>query len=238
MSADHAEARPIARPQNLVMPPCENPIGVPAPNSLSRNRLVRLGLTGGIASGKTTVLEMLRAHGAYTIDTDEIAHAILSKGTEVWKNIVATFGNEILNPDDSINRARLGDIVFADASRRQTLNELMHPAIRRVWLGQVDLLRQRHYSGLVAVAVPLLYETNAQSEFDWVVVVACSEATQVARLKSRGLTEEQICQRLAAQMTMQEKMNRADIVIWNDVPLAVLAQQTRVVWERVSAEAQ
>lgn len=213
----------------------ENALGFTASPPVPSRLFVRLGLTGGIASGKTTVLDMLRARGALTIDTDEIAHAILAKGGDVWKNIVETFGRDILNADETINRAKLGDIVFADEQRRRLLNELTHPAIRRAWLGQIESLRERNFAGVVAVAVPLLFETDAQSEFDVTVVVACSEATQIARLKTRGLTEEQSRQRIAAQLPMQEKMTRADIVIWNDVPLGVLSQQVRVVWEKINA---
>lgn len=213
----------------------DNALGSTAFPAVTSRRFIRLGLTGGIASGKTTVLDMLRSRGAFTIDTDEIAHAILAKGSEVWRNIVETFGSAILNDDETINRAKLGEIVFADAALRQRLNALTHPAIRRAWLGQIESLRERNFAGVVAVAVPLLFETNAQSEFDVTVVIACSEATQIARLKTRGLTEEQARQRIAAQMPMQEKMTRADIVIWNDAPLGVLSQQVRAVWEKISA---
>ncbi|GEM_PF-161584 len=230
-----APVRINLRPQLLIMVTSDNALGTAASVVEAPRRFVRLGLTGGIASGKTTVLDMLRARGAFAIDTDEIAHAILAKGSDVWKSIVEKFGRDILNPDETINRSRLGDIVFADAARRQALNDLTHPAIRRAWLGQIDSLRERNFTGVVAVAVPLLFETNAQSEFDVTVVVACSEATQVARLKARGLTEEQARQRIAAQMPMQEKMARADLVIWNDAPLAVLSQQVRAVWEKISA---
>jgi dephospho-CoA kinase len=235
-SSEHRARSDQRSPANfLIMVTPDNVSGTTTSVAATSRQFIRLGLTGGIASGKTTVLDMLRSRGAFTIDTDEIAHAILAKGSDVWKSVVEMFGRDILNPDETINRARLGEIVFADAARRQTLNELTHPAIRREWLGQIESLRGRGFAGVVAVAVPLLFETNAQSEFDVTVAVACSEATQMARLKVRGLSEEQARQRIAAQMRIQEKMTLADIVIWNDVPLAVLSQQVRAVWEKIGA---
>src|SRR5947208_2285095 len=101
---------------------------------------------------------MLRARGVYPIDTDEIAHAVLAKGTDVSKAVADAFGRGILNANETINRARLGEIIFADESKRLLLNQLMHPAIRREWLAQVEALAKKNFSGVVAVAVPLLYE--------------------------------------------------------------------------------
>jgi dephospho-CoA kinase len=196
--------------------------------------LLRLGLTGGIATGKTTVLDMLRARSAKTIDTDEIARAVLRKDTDVWQAVVEAFGRGVLGADGDIDRARLADIVFADAEKRELLNKLMHPAIRREWLTQVDALQKNGFAGIVAVCVPLLYEVGVESQFEAVLVVACSEKTQIERLRQRGLTEPQARQRIAAQLPSQEKMTRADFVIWNETPLPTLERQVALIWNQLN----
>ncbi|MGD1018248.1 MAG: dephospho-CoA kinase [Verrucomicrobiia bacterium] len=196
-------------------------------------RLTKVGLTGGIATGKSTTLKQWREAGAAVIDTDELAHSALTPDTPVWEEVVRAFGNEILNEDRTVNRPKLGDIVFADDGKRETLNRIVHPAVERMWKGDVGRLQREGRAEVAVVAIPLLYEVGAESEFDSVVTVACSEQTQVSRLTHKGLNETQARARIRAQWPLPGKMDRADFVIWNDGRLAVLHQQAEIIWATI-----
>ena len=191
-------------------------------------RVTRIGLTGGIAAGKSTVAELWRARGATVIDSDVLAHRALAPGTATHAAIVAAFGPAIVTADGTINRRALGDIVFADATRRQVLNAIVHPVVRANW--QRDLAAA---TGIGVVVIPLLFEVGAEKEFDQVVVVGCSTATQVARLVAKGLTETQARARIQAQLPLPVKMDRGNFVIWNDGSRAVLHQQAEMIWTKI-----
>jgi dephospho-CoA kinase len=148
---------------------------------------------------------------------------------------VRAFGRGILKPDGAIDRERLGDIVFADARQRQRLNDIVHPEVRAAWQGGLVELKRAGWRGLVVVAIPLLYEVGVQDWFDAVVVIGCGEATQRQRLRARGFTEAQAEARIGAQWPMTAKMERADFVVWNECPLAVLEQQVTRVRKRLDA---
>jgi len=202
------------------------------------DRLIQVGLSGGIASGKTEAATMFARRGARVIDTDALAHQALAPQTATHEAVVQAFGRDILNADGTINRARLGEIVFADAPQRQRLNAIVHPAVRAAWLGQLDQWRRAGQRGVALVVVPLLYEVALEDQFAAVVVVACGEATQRRRLRERGLTEAQVRARLAAQWPPAAKMERADFVMWNESSLAVLEQQVSRVWTRLTSAPQ
>jgi len=194
----------------------------------SSPRLTRVGLTGGIAAGKSAVAELWRQRGAVVIDSDRLAHEALAPGTPTHAAVVKEFGKGILNADGSINRATLGEIVFRNQERRQVLNGLVHPVVRQKRREQFAALEQ---ADTVAVAViPLLYEVGEEKEFDCVVTVACSEATEMARLAANGLNGSQARARIGAQWPMAKKMDRADHVIWNDGSRRVLAEQADTIW--------
>jgi len=197
-------------------------------------QLIKIGLTGGIGTGKSTTLEFWRKAGAAVIDADELAHQALTPDTPTWERVVRTFGNEILNADRTVNRARLGKMVFADARKREELNQIIHPAVKRMWGEAVEqLAREAHQEEFVVLAIPLLYEVAAESEFDCVVVVGCSEPTQLARCGRKGLSAAQARARIAAQWPLPTKMDRADFGIWNDGTLAVLHQQAEIIWATI-----
>lgn len=190
----------------------------------------RVGLTGGIAAGKSAVAELWRQRGATVVDSDALAHAALAPGTPTHATIVAHFGAGIRNADGTINRAALGEIVFGNEQHRQALNQIVHPTVRQQWR---DALRTANTPVTVAM-VPLLYEVGVEKDFDCIVVVACSEATQLARLTGdKGLTVAQARARIAAQWPMPRKMDRADYVIWNDGSRQTLAEQAAIIWERI-----
>jgi len=178
--------------------------------------MLRIALTGGIATGKSYVLERIRARGIPCLDADELVHGITTAGTEATAAIAARFGGDILAADGSVNRAKLGPIVFADLAARKDLEAIVHPGVYRAITAGLRAFELTGESRLAVVAIPLLYETGADKQFDRVVVTACSRDLQVARLVERGLTEEAARQRLAAQLPTEEKAARADFVIRTD----------------------
>src|SRR6184192_675094 len=178
--------------------------------------MLRIALTGGIATGKSYVLEQFRRHGVPCLDSDELVHGIMSAGTEATAAIAERFGREVLAPDGSVNRATLGPIVFADAAARRDLEAIVHPAVYRAIAAGVRAFELTGQYPFAVVDVPLLFETGAEKTFDRVIVTACPPAMQVARLVERGFTEDAARQRLAAQWPTEEKIRRADFVVTTD----------------------
>ena len=196
-------------------------------------RLLRVGLTGGIATGKSTTLAVWQSQGAAALEADEYAHRALAPDTPTWEEVARAFGAEILNTDRTVSRARLGEVVFANAEKRQALNRIIHPAVERMWKEDVERLQREGRVEVVVAAIPLLYEVTAESEFDCVVVVGCSETTQLERLSRKGLSEKQARARIGAQWPLTAKMERADFVIWNDGVPAVLHRQAESIWATI-----
>ena len=196
-------------------------------------RLIKVGLTGGIATGKSMALDYWQQAGTAGIDADVLAHQALIPGTPTWDKVVRTFGSKILNRDETVNRPKLGKIVFADEKRREALNRIIHPAVEKMWTEAIEQLEREDAATTIVVAIPLLYEVAAETKFDCVVVVGCSEATQFARLAKKGLSKSQAQARIRAQWPLQMKMDRADFVIWNDGRLEVLHQQAETIWVNI-----
>ena len=184
-----------------------------------------IGLTGGIACGKSTLAEGLRQRGWHVIDTDQIAHELMQPGQEVWKNMVDAFGSSILQPDKSIDRKVLGRLVFADPFLRVKLNEITHPAIRSVWQREREERARTHPTHSLAVMIPLLFECELEQMFSAVWCVGASRATQLNRLKARGLSEPEAAQRLVSQMPVAKKMARSAIAFWGEGTPATLQLQ-------------
>jgi dephospho-CoA kinase len=184
-----------------------------------------IGLTGGIACGKSTLAEALRARGWHVIDTDQIAHRLLAPGAEVWKNVVDAFGPSILQPDKSIDRKVLGRLVFADPLLRAKLNGITHPAIRSVWQREREERARTHPTHSLAVMIPLLFECELAPMFSAVWSVGASRPVQLRRLVARGFTPEEAAQRVASQMPVAEKMARSSLVFWGEGTSAALLRQ-------------
>jgi dephospho-CoA kinase len=182
------------------------------------------GLTGGVGMGKSTTAGFLREHGAQVVDTDELARQLVQPGQTALDEIQAAFGEKIIGPTGELNRAGLAQIVFADAATRKKLEAILHPRIREQWLAQIDSWSKENHP-LAVVVIPLLFETQAETHFDKIICVACSAPAQRERLLARGWTPEQIEQRIAAQMPVEQKIARADFVIWTDGALDAHAQQ-------------
>ncbi|MDP0500626.1 MAG: dephospho-CoA kinase [Verrucomicrobiota bacterium JB022] len=180
---------------------------------------VRIGLTGGIGCGKSTVLEILQRHGATTAQADLLAREQFDN-PEVLKPLRETFGEGIFGPEGKVDRAALGRIVFSSRERLAKLEALLHPAVRAAWQKICD---EPH--PLVVIEIPLLFEKNLFSSFDLTWCVAAGSQTRHQRLQARGWNDEQIAQREANQWTVAQKMQNADVVIWNEGSLAHLEAQ-------------
>src|SRR5437870_2080769 len=171
--------------------------------------MLKVALTGGIATGKSHVLEQFRRRGVPCLDADALAHGVEAAGTEATRAIAARFGSEILAADGSVDRAKLGPVVFADSAARRELEAIVHPAVYRsieAGLRAFDLIGG---SPFAVVDVPLLYETGAEDKFDRVIVTLCPESMQIARLVERGSSAEAARQRIAAQLPAADKAARA-----------------------------
>jgi dephospho-CoA kinase len=202
---------------------------VEASESNFRSSARHIGLTGGIACGKSTLAEGLRARGWHVIDTDEIARRALEPGQETWKNVIDAFGPSILQRDQSIDRKVLGRLVFADPQLRAKLNEITHPAIRSVWQRERDERARTHPTQFLAVMIPLLFECALERAFSAVWCVGASRRAQMRRLAARGFSGEEAAQRLASQWPVAEKMARAGVVFWGEgTPATLLAQLDKV----------
>jgi dephospho-CoA kinase len=173
------------------------------------------GLTGGVGMGKSTAAGFLLSQGARIVDTDEIARRLVQPGQPALAEIQQAFGQGVIAADGSLNRAGLARVVFNDASALEKLEAILHPRIRAAWLVQVELWRQENCP-LVVVVIPLLFETQAESHFDRIICVACSPVAQHARLAARDWTPEQIRQRIAAQMPVEQKLARSHFVVWSE----------------------
>jgi len=183
-----------------------------------------LGLTGGIGMGKSTSAQMLQWRGAAIVDTDDLARQLAQPGQPALAEIQELFGKDIVASDGQLRRDELARIVFTDAAARQKLEAILHPRIRELWRAQIETWRKQGRA-LAAVVIPLLFETNAEADFDAVICVACTAATQRERLLARGWTSAEIEHRIAAQWPIAQKMARADYVIWTEAGMDVHAQQ-------------
>ena len=193
-----------------------------------------LGLTGGIACGKSTVARIFESLGAEVIDADEIAHEVMRPGTSAWKRLVDCFGKGILNKDLSVNRTELGKIVFASARKRQKLEEIVHPAaIKTIKKKIKELSTVNCQLSTVVVDAPLLIEAGLISLINKLVVVSAWRRTQMRRLKESGLEESEAAKRIDSQMPLEKKIKLADYVIRNNGSLRETEKQVKRVWKEI-----
>ena len=189
-----------------------------------------IGLTGGIASGKSSVAHLFERLGAAVIDADRLAREVVEPGEEALARIVATFGDQILNGDGSLNRAALGEIVFADPAARRTLEAITHPAIRRRADEKLARLREAGTETAFYVA-PLIFEADIAARFQEIWVVYVSREVQIERLMARdGLGRQAALARMAAQMPMEEKKRLGSVVIDNNGSREALEAEVQRLW--------
>jgi len=190
----------------------------------------RIALTGGIATGKSHVLDQFRKHGVPCLDADVLAHGVMTAGTEATQAIAARFGAGILATDGSVDRRQLGPIVFADPAARRDLESIVHPAVYRAIAAGLRGFELLGGAPFAVVDIPLLFETGHESDFSQVIVAACPADLQLKRLIERGLSEAAARQRLAAQMPAAEKAARADHVIDTSGTLEETDRQVERLW--------
>lgn len=194
--------------------------------------MLKVGLTGGIGAGKSEVSRLLAGYGAVLVDADRIAREVVEPGTPGLSAVVEAFGHDILTTEGTLDRPRLGAVVFSDAERLATLNAIVHPL---VGARSAELERAAAPDAVVVHDVPLLTENGLASLYDLVVVVDATPETQLDRLvRLRGMTESEARARMAAQATREERRAIADLVIDNDGPLGALEPQVRTVWDELS----
>ena len=193
--------------------------------------MLRVGLTGGIGSGKSEVARRLAEHGAVLIDADVAARKVVEPGSPGLAQVVEAFGGEVLRPDGSLNRERLGEIVFGDPGLRAKLNAIVHPLVR-AWMQEAERAAvQANGDAIVVHDVPLLAESRGTAGFDAVIVVDVPPDLQIERLVSqRGMSEEQARGRMAAQAGREQRLAVADIVIGNSGSLDDLDRRVAEVW--------
>ncbi|HKM30155.1 MAG TPA: dephospho-CoA kinase [Bacilli bacterium] len=174
-----------------------------------------IGITGSIATGKTQIEKIIKAKGYQVIDADDLSHQALFRGTEVYYKTIATFGETILNKDLSINRRKLGEVVFRDPSQRIILEDFIHPYVK----GKIaEAITKAAKSEFLFISVPLLYETKMENLFDYIIVVYVSKAKQLERLIKRDKIDEDLALiKISSQLSLDVKKKKADFVIDNEV---------------------
>jgi dephospho-CoA kinase len=194
-----------------------------------------VGLTGGIGAGKSEVTGLFASYGAMVVDADLIAREVVAPGTEGLAAVAEEFGPDVLRADGTLDRPKLGALVFADEDRRRALNAIVHPLVAR---RSAELQQAAGPDAIVVHDVPLLTENGLAPRYDLVVVVDASPATQLERLlRLRGMTEDEARARMSAQATREQRLAVADLVIDNDGPLDALEPQVRQVWQRLRERA-
>lgn len=192
---------------------------------------MNIGLTGGIATGKSTVSRMLTSRGAALIDADVIARQIMEPGHRVLAAVVERFGQAVLLPDGTLNRKKLGEIVFSHPDERKALDQLTHPAIRAEMKLRMEELEAENPHRLVVADIPLLYESGLESLYEAIMVVYVPRELQLARLMDRDeLSRDEAEARLKAQMDIEQKKERADILIDNSRGLEETERQIERFW--------
>ncbi len=193
-----------------------------------------VGLTGGVASGKLTVSNILREEGAYLIDADRIARDLVQPHTPVWQEVVRTFGENILQKDGSIHRKKLAALVFSNPEKRSRLNQLLHPRIKEETKRRLTAIGESDPEAIVVIDAALLVETGDYREMDRLIVVRAAEAQQIERLRERdGASPEEAQRIVSAQMPFDEKEKVADFVIGNEGSIEETRRKAKEVFQQL-----
>ena len=196
--------------------------------------MLNVGLTGGIASGKSTIAKMFVENGAYLIDFDRLAHEVQEPEKPAWKKVVSHFGEGILQPDKKIDRVKLGNIVFADKEKLSELNNIVHPLVYQEWHARLEKIGKKEKHAIVLSDIPLLFEGNMQHLFDLTMLVFIAPKEQIRRLMARnGVSREEARKRLKSQMPISEKISLADIVIDNEGSIPETEKRVGQVWQEL-----
>ncbi len=187
-----------------------------------------VGLTGGIGSGKSVVARMFKDEGANVIDLDDLARRVVEPDKPAWRDVVAYFGMGILNPDKTLNRSALGEIVFSDPKSRKVLEEFTHPRIFEERDALLEAIKHKDPCSVVVIEFPLLFELSFQKKFDKVILVYVPRDAQIRRVRERdGLSQNEVDKRLRAQIPIDEKRSLSDYIIDNEGSLDNTRDQVR-----------
>ena len=195
-----------------------------------------IGLTGGIGSGKSTVSQCLAELGAVVMDADKVGHEAFKPGTPAWRDVVATFGREVLAPSGEVDRKKLGEIVFSDPGALARLNRIMHPRMYDMMKARIEEYR-REGVDVVVIEAAVLIEANWTPLVDEVWVTVVPESMVVERVqRQRGLAEKQTLARIRSQIPAEERLKHANVVITNDGDLDALRAKVKELWQKLHAE--
>lgn len=198
--------------------------------------MILIGLTGGVATGKSTVAAMFKRCGAIVIDADALAHQVVQPGKPAWQAIVRHFGQSILQPDQTLNRQVLGQIVFGNRAKLRQLERLIHPRVAREQMRLTREAKRQDPRAVVVYDVPLLFEAGINKRVDKIVVVAADQQTQLLRLKKRnGLSRSQALRRIRSQMPLSKKIRMADYVVNGTTDRRRLNREIRKLCESLRA---
>lgn len=190
--------------------------------------MILVGLTGGIATGKSTIAKMLKRCGAILIEADALAREVVEPGKPAWRAIVKLFGKTVLKQDRSINRQILGSIIFSNPKQRRQLERIIHPRVAREQSRLTKAIARKYPKAVVIYEVPLLFEAGVDKRMDQIIVIAADQATQIARLKKRnGLSRAEAIRRIRSQMPLSKKIRLAHIVIDGTLPHQVATKVIR-----------
>ncbi len=197
--------------------------------------MIKVGLTGGIASGKSVVARLMVRCGAHLIDADTLAKEAVRPGSVVWRKIVRAFGRDIVNHDREIDRTRLGSLIFRNPKKRQQLNEIIHPWVYAEYQRRAKILAKDHPHGVLLFDLPLLFETNAQRRFDHVIVAYVDKQTQIQRIMKRDhLRRSEALERINAQLPLSQKRRDAGYVVDTRMPIASLRREVRQIYNFIT----
>jgi dephospho-CoA kinase len=188
-----------------------------------------IGITGGVGMGKSTAAKLLRKQGVPVLDSDDVAREVVAVGEPALTEISKIFGADFLNAQGEMDRAKMAAHIFGNDAEREKLEAIIHPRVRERWLAQMETWRADNVP-LGVVVIPLLFEVGAEGEFDSVICVACTGNTQRERLRARGWDDAQIAARIAAQMDVTEKIERADQVVWTEGDVSLLREQLQSIF--------
>ena len=193
-----------------------------------------VGLTGGVASGKTAISQVLREEGAHIIDADQIARELVQTHQPAWSELIKAFGKEILQENGSIHRKKLANKVFLDSKKRELLNQILHPRIKEEMERRTKEIGQKDPEAIVVIDAALLVELGDQRDLDKLIVVASTQTQQIERLKGRdGVTLEEAMRILSSQMPLEEKVKLADYVIRNEGSIEEVKKRAKEVFKEL-----
>jgi dephospho-CoA kinase len=192
--------------------------------------VIIVGLTGSVGTGKSTVTNFFKELGAYIIDWDDLAREVIRPHLKAWKEVVEYFGKDVLNEDLTVNRQKLADIVFPDRRKVAKLNQIVHPEVFKEDEIITNQIKNLDPDALIIKDIPLLFELTRPIFVDKIIVVSASEQTQLRRLEEKGMSREDILNRIRSQLPLEKKMKSADFVINNDGPLEETKRQVKEIY--------